>query len=106
MDSPNFNRVLLVFILALTLANLLRPAARTGTVWALDEAGEEVQTIPSKMFPQSVSFAVDGGTFFILSREDKRIYTYNRQGRLGKVYSFSALDNDLKVRTGRSSYSD
>ncbi|MBI2870882.1 MAG: hypothetical protein HYY14_04145 [Candidatus Omnitrophica bacterium] len=89
LDGSRTNRILLIVILALILADFLKTQSCSNEAWA------------QNLLSPHLSLAVEGGAFFILSPEDKMIYAYDRrQGKLGRIYHITELAQDFTIKTG------
>lgn len=47
--------------------------------------------------PQNISFAAESNTMYFLDRDQGKIYRYNIQGKLSKVYTIKELGKDLTM---------
>lgn len=54
------------------------------------------KTIPQPSVPSNISFSAESNVIYFLDRDNAKIYRYNTQGRLTRIYIIEELGKDLK----------
>ena len=61
-------------------------------------SGSSKNAIGQSAMPASVTFSGEGNVLYFLDRAESKLYRYNTQGRLTRLYIIDELGKDLKSK--------